>query len=204
MELNEEFETELEEYYQIERSIGTTRAITTVGNAGDLTSGMITPFDIKDWEDYFRDERGRSPETEKLIKQQEEELWPTLTQYGTDIHEVIDKTFRGEEYVRTVETKISDEQIAQVKKYAKNLMADLKKRHGATAEFYTEFAFKSKFLTKKMEAVLGPMGYDSINGKADLLVVDEFGKVHIYDFKVSRKDVGDFGKTSNEIIAKRD
>lgn len=199
-----EFETELEEYYQIERSIGTTRAITTVGKAGELTAGMITPFDIKGWEDHFRDERGRSPETEKLIKQQEDELWPTLTQYGTDIHEVIDKTFRGEEYVRTTETKISDEQIAQVKKYAKNLMADLKKKHGATAEFYTEFAFKSKYLSKNMEAVLGPMGYDSINGKADLLVVDEFGKVHIYDFKVSRKDVGDFGKTSNEIIEKRD
>jgi hypothetical protein len=42
-----EFETELEEYYQIERSIGTTRAITTVGKAGELTAGMITPFDIK-------------------------------------------------------------------------------------------------------------------------------------------------------------
>lgn len=199
-----EFESELEEYYEIPHSIGTTRAITTVGKSGNMTQGMITPFNLTNWEEHFRDERGRSAETEDLIKQQEDVLWPSLTQYGTDIHNVIDKTFRGEEYVRTAETKISDEQIEQVKKYAKDLMADLKARHGATAEFYTEFAFKSKFLTKEMEAVLGPMGYDSINGKADLLVVDEFGKVHIYDFKVSRKDVGDFSKTSNEIIEKRD
>ena len=145
-----EFESELEEYYEIPRSIGTTRAITTVGKSGNMAQGMITPFNLANWEEHFRDERGRSAETEDLIKQQEDVLWPSLTQYGTDIHNVIDKTFRGEEYVRTAETKISDEQIEQVKKYARDLMADLKARHGATAEFYTEFAFKSKFLTKEM------------------------------------------------------
>lgn len=199
-----EFETDYETYYEIENSIGTTRAITTVGKAGNMTQGLITPFNLESWEDYFREERGRSPETEALIKQQEDVLWPSLTQYGTDIHNVIDATFKGIDYTKTSETKISDEQIAQVKKYAVDLMADLKARHGATAEFYTEFAFKSKFLTEEMAAILGPMGYDSINGKADLLVVDELGKVHIYDFKVSRKDVGDFGATSNAIIEKRD
>jgi ATP-dependent exoDNAse (exonuclease V) beta subunit len=30
--------------------------------------------------------------------------------------------------------------------------------------------------------------YNSINGRVDLLVVDK-GKVYIYDFKVSRKDL---------------
>ncbi len=111
---------------------------------------------------------------------------------------------KGVDYVRTDNTKITDAQIAEVKAYAERLMSDLKKKHGATCEFYTEFAFKSKYLTEEMKAELGIDGYDSINGKADLIVVDELGKVHIYDFKVSRKDVGDFSKTSNKIIQKRD
>ena len=197
-------EMEYETYYVIPNSIGTTRLITTKGRAGNLSQGLITPFNIAEWKEYFREEHGRSPETEELIRKQEEELWPTLTQYGTDIHEVIDATFKGVDYVRTADTKITDEQIAEVKAYAERLMKDLKKKHGATAEFYTEFAFKSKYLTEEMKAELGIDGYTSINGKADLLVVDEFGKVHIYDFKVSRKDVGDFSKTSNKIIQKRD
>ena len=202
--IHEDGELELETYYRIPNSIGTTKFITTKGRTGNLGAGLITPFNLKGWEDHFRDEHGRSPETEEAIRKQEEELWPTLTQYGTDIHEVIDATFKGIEYVRTTDTKITDEQIAEIKAYAEKLMKDLKKRHGATAEFYTEFAFKSKYLTKEMETELGVSGYTSINGKADLLVVDELGKVHIYDFKVSRKDVGDFSKTSNKIIQKRD
>ena len=195
---------ELETYYVIPGSIGTTRLITTKGRAGNLSVGLITPFNLSEWKDYFRREHGASPETEEMIRKQEEELWPTLTQYGTDIHEVIDATFKGVDYVRTDDTKITDDQIAEVKAYAKRLMEDLKKKHGATSEFYTEFAFKSKYLTEAMKAELGIDGYTSINGKADLIVVDELGKVHIYDFKVSRKDVGDFSKTSNKIIQKRD
>jgi hypothetical protein len=32
---------------------------------------------------------------------------------------------------------------------------------------------------------------NSINGRIDMLVIDENGIAHIYDFKVSRKGVGD-------------
>jgi hypothetical protein len=38
---------------------------------------------------------------------------------------------------------------------------------------------------------LATNGITSINGKIDLLVIDEFGKAHIFDFKVSRKNLGD-------------
>ena len=36
-------------------------------------------------------------------------------------------------------------------------------------------------------------GLKAINGRIDLMVVDESGRVHIYDFKVSRKEVGEYG-----------
>lgn len=138
----------------------------------------------------YRKKHGDSQETTDAIEAQQK-LWPQLTQYGIDIHEVIDSTFKGEEYHRTTKTVISDEQITETVKYAKQLMADLRSIHGATCEFYTEFGFVSKELDDKIKPILEAEGYNSINGKADLLVVDQFGNVHIYDFKVSRKTVGE-------------
>ena len=196
--------SELDSYYIIDRSIGTTRLITRFGRGIDLDEGLITPFNLESWKEWFREEHKADPNVEENIKKQTDVLWPSLTQYGTDIHNVIDATFKGLEYNRTGETKISDDQIEQVKKYAKSLMSDLRKKHGAKCEFYTEFAFKSKYLHESIKPILEANGYDSINGKADLLVVDELGNVHIYDFKVSRKDVGDFSVTDNDLIGKKD
>ena len=62
--------------------------------------------------------------------------------------------FKGVDYVRTDNTKITDDQITEVKAYAKRLMTDLKKKHGSTSEFYTEFAFKSKYLTLQSKTTL--------------------------------------------------
>lgn len=200
------FDAETEEeitYWKIDRSIGANRLISTAGKDGDPTEPIITPFKESAWEEKYRKEHGVSPETEKDIQEQKDS-WPILTQYGTDIHEVIDTTFRGEEYKRTTKTVISDKQIAETKAYAEQLMSDLKKTHGATAKFYTEFGFVSKELDDKIKPILEAMGYDSINGKADLLVVDEFGNVHIYDFKVSRKTVGDWSIDDNDLLTKRD
>ena len=43
--------SELDTYYKIDRSIGTTRLITTFGAGLDLSEGLITPFNLKSWED---------------------------------------------------------------------------------------------------------------------------------------------------------
>jgi hypothetical protein len=67
---------------------------------------------------------------------------------------------------------------------------EFRQTYGATAKFYTEFAFKTKSLDPATQLKLGS-AITSINGRADLLVVDELGRVHIFDFKVSRKSVGD-------------
>jgi hypothetical protein len=82
-------------------------------------------------------------------------------------------------------------------------MKDLRTKHGATCEFYTEFGFVSKELDDKIKPILEAMGKTSITGKADLLVLDEFGNIHIYDFKVSRKTVGDWSVTDNRLLTER-
>lgn len=200
-----EFNAETEEeitYLKIPNSIGTNNFISTAGKNGDPTMPIITPFSVDVWAEQYRTKHGTSPETEAAIEAQKK-LWPQLTQYGTDIHEVIDATFKGEEYKRTSKTVISDSQIVETVAYAKQLMKDLRTKHGATCEFYTEFGFVSKELDDKIKPILEAMGKTSINGKADLLVLDEFGNVHIYDFKVSRKTVGDWSVTDNRLLTER-
>lgn len=201
-----EFNAETEEevtYLKIPNSIGANRFIGTAGKNGDPTLPIVTPFKLETWIERYRKKHGDSQETTDAIEAQQK-LWPQLTQYGIDIHEVIDTTFKGEEYYRTTKTVISDEQITETIKYAKQLMADLRGIHGATCEFYTEFGFVSKELDDKIKPILEAEGYNSINGKADLLVVDQFGNVHIYDFKVSRKTVGEWSVEDNDLLTERD
>ena len=40
-------------------------------------------------------------------------------------------------------------------------------------EFYTEFAIQSKELDPNMQEILKKLGKDSLNGRIDLLVIDE-------------------------------
>lgn len=199
-------------FTKIENSIGVSEFISRFGNYRDISNPMVTPMNIEAWKQNFREKNKDTlseAEIEELIRQQEEDLWPSLTAYGTNIHEIIDATFKkakgeGEGYKRTSETLLSDEQIKQIEDYANNLIADLRERHGKKCEFYTEIPFMTKELTPELADVLGMSGYTSINGKADLIVMDEKGRAHIYDFKVSRKDSGNFNETSNKYIKKRD
>jgi len=68
------------------------------------------------------------------------------------------------------------------------------------AEFYFEFEIKSKDLTPEFKSALAKrtgQKVDSVNGRIDLLVVDANGDAYIYDYKVSRRNVGDWNATSN-------
>jgi hypothetical protein len=89
-----------------------------------------------------------------------------------------------------------------VKHKTQQLIELLKNKHGANAEFRTEFAIKSKELDPELQAIMGDR-YTSINGKIDLLVIDDYGQAHIYDFKVSRKGIGNWNETNDEIIPTR-
>lgn len=99
--------------------------------------------------------------------------------------------FKGEPYSNPDGAKLSNEIFNKIKEQAIQLKQQLLQKHGNTAKFYTEFGIMSKDLTPDIKEQLSAANLDSINGKIDLLVVDQYGKAHIYDFKVSRHDVGD-------------
>lgn len=154
-------------------------------------------------------QRKAENDAQQDIKDQEEILWPALTQYGEKIHKIIENTINGVESTLDEINSIGDESdklteshLKQIQNWSKNLLEILKNKYGATAKFYTEFAFKTKFLDPSAQALMGNI--NSIVGKADLLVLDQFGQVHVFDFKVSRKNVGHWSKKDNKVIAHRE
>jgi hypothetical protein len=55
-----------------------------------------------------------------------------------------------------------------------NMFIDgLKAKHGKNCEFYSEFAIQSKELDPNMQEILKKLGKNSLNGRIDLLVIDE-------------------------------
>ena len=42
-----------------------------------------------------------------------------------------------------------------------------------------------------MKVLLEKGGYNSINGRIDLIAIDPSGGIHLFDFKVSKKNFGD-------------
>jgi hypothetical protein len=65
----------------------------------------------------------------------------------------------------------------------------VREKHGKNCTIMSEVPIVSKTINEVYSH--GDTGIDSINGVIDLLVIDELGKVHIYDFKASKKSVGD-------------
>lgn len=196
---------EVEYYRNIPNSIGVTKFLTQYGNWKDLAKGISPEFVIEKWRKFKTKEyqdQGLTLEEALLKIKEQEESWPILTEYGTEVHNIIDCTFKGIEWKKPANCKLTDSQISEIKSKTQELIENLKTKHGANAKFFTEFALKSKELSDEIKSYLGDK-YDSINGKIDLLVVDDFGDVHIYDFKVSRKKVGDWNQTDNDLIPER-
>lgn len=208
---------EEEEYLMIQDSIGVTRSITDHGGRGNLEEGIAPEFVESDFiamrlEEYttkgkeFYDSTGavyRKVLTEdKAMELINAEIasWPRLTKTGTAIHKVIENTFNGATSTSSV---LSDSQIRDVQTWTNELKNWIYEEYGKTAQIYTEFAFKIDDIKQPLKDILATRGIDSIVGKIDLLVIDEFGKAHIFDFKVSRKSLGDWNQKKNSLIPKR-
>jgi len=86
--------------------------------------------------------------------------------------------------VKYLSEELTETTLKQIRDFKKSLQKQYQ-----DCEFYTELPIKTSDLDPLMKAKLEQAGYDSINGKIDLLVIDKFGKGHLYDFKVSRKKI---------------
>lgn len=88
---------------------------------------------------------------------------------------------------------LSAEQVESLTDEFTAWIDELKQRHGKNAKFFTELPI----ISDKIEETYKRAGFTSINGRIDLLVIDERGYANIYDFKVSKKPVGVWEQTQN-------
>lgn len=209
--INEDGDSEV--ILKIPNSISVTRAITEFGDPTDLSKHIITPFNIKAWREKRIKEwlaTGLSESTAKDLVLQEETSWKQLTNYGTEIHNLAQAVIEGRESnfkSSLLDTEQQERFISEFKAF----IADIKRRYGNEAKIFTELAIKSRELNENYRkgnrrlidgagnVVEDKNPINSINGRIDMLVIDENGIAHIYDFKVSRKGVGDWDMMRNDI-----
>lgn len=179
---------------KIPDSIGATRFITSFGNPNDFAEGLVTPFNLQEYLDKRRSQlvaEGLSKsEIDKTLDNMQKS-WKQLTDYGTEVHALFESLINKEKPFTP--KNLSQEQVESLTEEFKAWISELKDRHGKKAKFYTEVPVVSD----KIEETYAKAGIKSINGRIDLLVVDERGYANIYDFKVSRKPIGIWEDTRN-------
>lgn len=212
---------EVERVKKISDSIGVSRLI----NKEEL----ITPLNVENWkkkeiENSVSDTISIEKAKERLDKI--EKSWEFPTEAGNQIHNALDSFVKyygvfkeNRKRKNGGATKLNVEQLINFAKNSDNddnLISDQYKSlanqfitfvsivegaHGKDCIMIGESAFKSKFMTDFAVKNLGQSGITSINGRADLIIIDENGRANIYDWKVSEKLPGTWSEMSNQDIA---
>lgn len=134
-------------------------------------------------------ETGKSAEE---VVRMEEASWEKLTTTGTEVHAIFEAIFNNDNPEQgSLPKEVFDSIVEQVNSFKKSLQA----KYGENCQFYPELAIKSKNLSQDMKDALATLGKTSINGIIDLLVIDKDGNAHLYDYKVSRKDINKKGES---------
>ena len=202
-----------ETYIKVPNSISVTRAITEFGNPVDLSRHIVTPFNIKVWRKNRIEEwinSGLSKKEAENLVSTEELSWKKLTGYGTDVHNLAQSIIEGSDSAFKP-MFLTSQQKEVFSQSFKQFINSLRAKFGSNAKFFPEFAVRSKELNSLYrkggrflidndgKRIVDTNPINSINGRIDLLVIDENGEAHLYDFKVSRKEVGDWSITDNRI-----
>lgn len=178
---------------KIPDSIGTTRFITSNGDPSNMQKELVPPFNLNDFLKKERERLSAEGMTKPQIDSYLEKLqksWAQLTDYGTEIHSLFESIINNTTFKPT---NLSEEQVLRLTEEFKSFIEDIKSKYGKNAKILTEVPI----ISDKIHEAYQSEGIKSINGRIDMLVIDQRGFAHIYDFKVSRKEVGVWEDTRN-------
>ena len=198
---------EKERRSNIPRSIGMTKGITSFGNKHGMSRQIVTGVNKK-YEDYFRKKYiDEPPEVVNELWRAEVAKGDLSTEVGEDAHYIIETLFRQIEHpelsldpskCKHLKGFAYDETVKELTKFVESIKAKHPK-----AKFFPEFEVISMYLNNSMQTIIkNAVGkdVDSINGRIDLLVIEEDGSAYLYDWKTSAKQVGRWSETDNSII----
>ena len=112
-----------------------------------------------------------------------------LGTFGTEFHYISELFFKGVTNIADITTQLkvkfperifNDNAVKKMLDYVIDITNKIKSTHGETALIYPEFVVHDP--------------ESKIVGIIDLLVLDENGKTHIYDYKFSHKKVSEWSK----------
>lgn len=189
-----------EKVYKYPRSIGANRVISTFGNYKDIEKPMVTPLNLDDFKlkrrEKYRTEHPELSERDITIKIDNEiSTWKVYSEIGQEIHAMFEHALKGEDYTPTWPTGFPKIKAERIERDVKNFINFLKTEH-PEGKIFTEIDILSKQLSDAVKNKFSQ--YDSINGRVDLMVVEN-GKVYIYDFKISRKDLKNWDTGDNTL-----
>lgn len=198
---------EKERRSSIPRSIGMTKAVTSFGSKHGLSRAIVTGVN-QGYEKYFRNQhRDESPETVNELWEAEVAKGRLSTEVGEDVHYILETLFRQIEHpelsldpskCKHLKDSVYDETVKELTKFVESIKAKHPK-----AKFFPEFEVISRHLNNAMQTTIkNALGkdVDSINGRIDLLVIEEDGSAYLYDWKTSAKQVGRWSETLNSIL----
>lgn len=179
----------VETVLKIKDSIGANRFIDEVKFNN---KHLVTPFNQKE---YF-DEIGINGDSEAIITGG----WKNETDVGTVIHKIAEIVMSGSKESVKLNELFGDDNdrnnwLNTIYTSFDSLKFELKEKHGENCKIYTELPIISNELPEPYSNV-----YKTINGRIDLLVIDEKGNAHIYDYKISKKSPGKWNLSNNNAI----
>lgn len=202
----------------IKGTISMSKICEYIGGKNDLSSQAITKMN-QDWEIYFRQKEaerlGMDLKTADLYIPAITNEWNKQVaknkfsaEIGEDVHTIMELLFRQ---VGDPSIKIDDSKCKHLKgdvfdktfDMLKRIADDIKSKH-PNATYYPEFSIISKKFDNNVKSYLNAQNInaDQCSGRIDLLVVDEDGKVSIYDWKTSVHEIGDWAEMRNDECAK--
>ena len=198
---------EKERRSNIPHSIGITKYATSMGNKHGMSRQIVTGVN-KDYETFFRKKYvDESPEVVNELWRAEVAKGKLSTKVGEDAHYIIETLFRQIEHpeisldpskCKYLKGSAYDETVKELTKFVESIKAKHPK-----AKFFPEFEVISMHLDNSMQTIIKNIldkDIDSINGRIDLLVIEEDGSAYLYDWKTSAKQVGRWSETSNDRI----
>lgn len=192
--INEDGDTET--ILKIPDSIGATRFIETFGNTKNWEKPIVTPFNKDQWLQNQREklsQEGLSDEEIEIKLSNIQKSWKSLTDYGTDIHGLFEAIINETTYKPKL---LTEEETEYISNDIRTWIASIKEKYGE-CQLITELPIVSDTI----DEAFNKAGVKSINGRIDLLVIDKDGNAHIYDYKVSKKQVGNWNQTDNKKIS---
>ena len=205
VEGSEEIVDEDIEYY-LEKTVGVLDAITRLPYPGRDNSSVLSPEfnEPKYHEDQIQKFLANGwakdqTEAEEMYKK-EKASWEVYRLAGEEIHDIFHSIITGEP--EKAKTYISDEIATKIRKQVVDFINSIYSRYGKNTKILSELSILSKELEPDIKTIIkGDKDIDAISGRIDMLVIDEKGKAHLYDFKVSRKEPGIWNETNNQNIS---